>query len=63
MIMSGKMLLESLGNKHGEHRAVDAAKRIDAAMDKVIADARHLTRDRGREASTWQMGDAVAQAV
>jgi len=63
MIMSGKMLLEWLGRKRSEPRATEAAKRIDAAMDKVIAEAKHLTGDLGGKAGTREMGDAVAAAV
>ncbi|MBI4194566.1 MAG: isocitrate/isopropylmalate dehydrogenase family protein [Betaproteobacteria bacterium] len=63
MIMSGKMLFEWLGRKRNEPRATEAAKRIDAAMDKVIAEAKHLTGDLGGKASTSRMGDAVAAAV
>jgi 3-isopropylmalate dehydrogenase len=63
MIMSGKMLLEWLGRKRGEDKATQAAKRIDAAMDKVIAEGKHLTADLGGKAGTTQMGDAVAAAV
>ena len=32
-------------------------------MDKVIAEAKHLTSDLGGNASTQQMGDAIAAAV
>ena len=63
MIMSGKMLYEWLGRKRSEPKATQAAKLIDAAMDKVIAEAKHLTGDLGGKASTTQMGDAVAAAV
>ncbi len=63
LIMSGKMLLEWLGRKRNEPKAIEAAQRIDAAMDKVIAEARHLTPDLGGNASTMEMGDAVAAAV
>jgi 3-isopropylmalate dehydrogenase len=63
LIMSGKMLLEWLGRKHGEPKATQAAKAIDAAMDRVIAEAKHLTADLGGRASTTEMGDAVASAV
>jgi 3-isopropylmalate dehydrogenase len=63
LIMSGKMLLEWLGRKRGEPQAVAAAKLIDAAVDKVIAEARHLTADLGGKASTAQMGDAIVAAL
>jgi 3-isopropylmalate dehydrogenase len=63
MIMSGKMLFEWLGRKRNEPKATQAAKLIDAAMDKVIAEAKHLTGDLGGKASTTQMGDAVAAAI
>jgi isocitrate/isopropylmalate dehydrogenase len=32
-------------------------------MDKVIAEAKHLTGDLGGQASTTQMGSAVADAI
>jgi 3-isopropylmalate dehydrogenase len=63
MIMSGKMLLEWLGRKRSEPKATKAAQLIDTAMDKVIAEAKHLTGDLGGKASTTQMGDAVAAAI
>lgn len=63
MILSGKMLFEWLGRKRSEPRATEAAKRIDAAMDRVIAEAKHLTGDLGGKASTAEMGDAVAASV
>jgi 3-isopropylmalate dehydrogenase len=63
LIMSGMMLLEWLGRKRGEAKAVESAQRIDAAVARVIAEAKHLTPDLGGKASTAQMGDAVAAAV
>jgi 3-isopropylmalate dehydrogenase len=63
LIMSGKMLLEWLGRKRGEPKAVEAAKLIDTAMEKVIAEAKHLTADLGGTASTSQMGDAIVAAL
>ena len=39
LIMSGAMLLDWLGRKRSEPRAVDAARRIDAAVARVIAEA------------------------
>jgi 3-isopropylmalate dehydrogenase len=63
LIMSGKMLLEWLGRKHAEPKAIEAARLIDAAMERVIAEATSLTPDLGGKASTVQMGDAVAAAL
>ena len=63
MIISGQMLLQWLGRKHGEPKAIAAAERIRTAVDKVIAQAKCLTRDLGGNAGTTQMGDAIAAAV
>ena len=63
MIMSGQMLLQWLGRKHGEPKAIAAAERIRTAVDKVIAQAKCLTKDLGGNAGTSQMGDAIAAAV
>jgi 3-isopropylmalate dehydrogenase len=63
LIMSGQMLLEWLGRKRGEENATKAAQLIDAAVEKVIAEAKHLTGDLGGKASTTEMGDAIAAAV
>jgi 3-isopropylmalate dehydrogenase len=63
LIMSGQMLLEWLGRKRNEPNATKAAQLIDAAVDRVIAEARHLTPDLGGVAGTTAMGDAIASAV
>jgi len=63
LILSGKMLFEWLGRKRNEPKASAAAQRIDAAVDRVIAEAKHLTGDLGGRASTSEMGDAIAAAV
>ena len=63
MIMSGKMMLEWLGHKYNEPKAVETARVMDAAVDSVIAAAKHLTVDLGGKATTQQMGDAIAAAV
>ena len=63
MIMSGKMLLEWLGRRRGEQRAVDAAQRIETAVERVIAEAKHLTRDLGGAAGTTEMGAAIVAAI
>ncbi len=63
LVMSGAMLLEWLGRNRGDASALDAAKRIDAAVERVIAEAKWLTPDLGGTAGTTQMGDAIAKAV
>lgn len=63
MITSGQMLLAWLGRKRNEPTAVDAAQRIQNAVEKTITDAKHLTADLGGKASTQEMGDAIAEAV
>jgi 3-isopropylmalate dehydrogenase len=63
LIMPGRMLYEWLGRKRGEPKALEAARLIDAAVERVIAEAKHLTRDLGGAASTTEMGDAVVRAI
>src|SRR6266566_5929378 len=63
MIISGQMLLAWLGRKHNAPQATAAVSRILAAVTKVIATRKHLTRDLGGKASTSEMGDAIAAAV
>ena len=63
MIMSGKMLFGWLGQKHQEGRASKAANLVDAAMAKVISEAKFVTPDLGGKASTQEMGDAISEAI
>jgi len=59
MIVSAKMLLEWLGHKKKDSRALAAAGTIDRAVDAIIADGVSLTPDLGGTATTSQMGDAI----
>ncbi len=63
MIMSGQMLYEWLGHKHGEPKAVEAAALIERAVEAVIKEGKTLTGDLGGKASTSQMGDAIAARI
>jgi 3-isopropylmalate dehydrogenase len=63
MIVSAKMLLEWLGHKKGDARALTAAASIDRAIDEVIATRTDLTPDLGGKATTAQMGDAIVARV
>jgi 3-isopropylmalate dehydrogenase len=63
MIMSGQMLLAWLGRKHAEPKAVAAADSMLAAVERIMTEGRHVTKDLGGTAGTRQMGDAIAAAV
>lgn len=63
MIMSGKMLLEWLGRTRNDPKATAAARLIDAGVERVIAEAKHLTGDLGGNAGTKQMGDAIVAGL
>ncbi|MBO0759181.1 MAG: isocitrate/isopropylmalate dehydrogenase family protein [Bradyrhizobiaceae bacterium] len=63
MIVSGQMLLAWLGRKRAEPKATAAAGHIQTAVDKIVAEAKYLTRDLGGSASTQEMGDAIAASV
>ena len=63
MIMSGQMLFEWLGRKKNAPAATRAAQLIAAAVDRVIAEEKHLTADLGGKASTTEMGDAIVAAL
>jgi 3-isopropylmalate dehydrogenase len=63
MIMSGAMLLEWLGRKRRDEGALTAAARIEAAVERVIAEAKSLTPDLGGSSTTTGMGDAIARAI
>ncbi|MGH6665916.1 MAG: isocitrate/isopropylmalate dehydrogenase family protein [Pseudolabrys sp.] len=63
MIASGQMLMAYLGRKHKERKAIAAAGHMQAAIDKVVTEGKHLTKDLGGKASTQDMGNAIAHAV
>lgn len=55
-IWSGAMMLEHLGHS-------EAARAIEAAIERTIADERLRTRDMGGRASTSELGKAIAEAL
>jgi isocitrate/isopropylmalate dehydrogenase len=50
------MMLRHLGE-------VDAAARLQGAVERVYAEGRHVTRDIGGSASTREFTDAVIECV
>ena len=63
MIVSGQMLMDWLGRKHAEPKAVQAARLMEQAIERVIRERIALTGDLGGKATTSAMGDAIAAAV
>ncbi|MGC4112609.1 MAG: isocitrate/isopropylmalate family dehydrogenase [Nocardioides sp.] len=62
LILSNAMLLDWLGQRHESPQLVDAARRIDAAIDRVLADGPR-TPDMGGSATTDEFTGAVVEAV
>jgi isocitrate dehydrogenase (NAD+) len=56
LLMSGIMMLKHLGEQ-------SAAQRIEAALEKVYREAKHVTRDLGGKAGTQEFTDAVIEAL
>jgi isocitrate/isopropylmalate dehydrogenase len=61
--MSGQMLMGWLGRKHADAQATAAAEKMLAAVDQVVTQGKTVTRDLGGQASTQEMGAAIAAAV
>ena len=55
-IWTGAMMLDHLGH-------ADAARAVVAAIERVVAEAKVLTRDLGGKASTREVGEAVAALI
>ena len=53
----------AIGQNFMELQTIAAAKLIGRAVENVIAEAKHLTRDLGGSAGTREMGDAVAKRI
>jgi isocitrate dehydrogenase (NAD+) len=56
LILSGAMLLDHLGE-------LDAARRVRSAVDAVLVEGKHLTRDLGGRAGTTEIAEAIAARV
>ncbi|MBT9170424.1 MAG: Isocitrate dehydrogenase (NADP) [Actinobacteria bacterium] len=56
IILSGYLMLKHLGE--GE-----AAQRLLVAVEDVISDGEHVTRDLGGSATTWEMAEAIVEKL
>lgn len=63
MILSAAMMLDWLGQKHGNNALLDDGRRLRAAVEQVVARGDTLTRDLGGNASTEEAAAAVLQAM
>ena len=63
MILSVAMLLDWIGERHGLPRFCEAAKAIDAAVDRVLRDPEARTADLGGRNGCVAFGSLVARAI
>jgi 3-isopropylmalate dehydrogenase len=63
MILSGAMMLDWLGERHGVPEAKDAAKRIEAAVAQAFAGGDLLPGEFGGSASTSAISEAVLAQI
>jgi len=63
MILSVGMMLNWMGNKHGDRRLREAWRGIDAAVDRVLGARKVRTPDLKGKNSTSEFGSAVAEEV
>lgn len=61
-ILSAKMMLEMLGIRNKDERVIEAARRIDAAVERTLEQG-VSTPDLGGKATTSEFGDFVAAQV
>jgi 3-isopropylmalate dehydrogenase len=59
MILSAAMMLDWLGERHDDPRLVDAARRIESAVDAVFASSRLLPIELGGRDGTAAIAAAV----
>lgn len=62
-ILSAKMLLDWLAQKHNDSSAKEAADRIDKAVDQTLEEGKVVSRDLGGDAKTDEVGDEIAKKI
>jgi 3-isopropylmalate dehydrogenase len=62
-ILSAKMLLDWLAQKHDDKSAKEAADRIDNAVDLLLKEGKVLTRDLGGNSKTDEVGEEIAKKI
>lgn len=62
-VLSAAMMLDWLGDRHGDDAALGAARRIGAAVDLVLERGQALTPDLGGHARTTDVTEAIVAAL
>jgi 3-isopropylmalate dehydrogenase len=62
-VLSAAMMLDWLGERHGDVQAEGAARRIESAVAEVLRAGKPLTPDLGGQSTTSQVGDAVLKML
>lgn len=62
-ILSAKMLMGWLGDKHSDKSAEEAANLIERAVDLILKDGKVLTFDLGGSSKTYEVGDEIARNI
>ncbi|MEX2518251.1 MAG: isocitrate/isopropylmalate dehydrogenase family protein [Paracoccaceae bacterium] len=62
-VLSGSLMLRWLAQRHGDATLTEAADRIDAAVDRVLATGEAAPRDLGGAASCTEMTEAICRAL
>jgi len=62
-ILSGAMMFEWLGNKNKDARALEVGRRIQGAVEAILAEGQVRTPDLGGQSTTSQVGDAIASKL
>jgi len=62
-ILSAKMLMDWLADKHDDKSAKEAANRIERAVDSTLKEGKILPRDLGGSSRTNEVGDEIAKRI
>jgi 3-isopropylmalate dehydrogenase len=63
MLLSAAMMLDWLGERHGNAKCLDAARLLEASVDRVFAEKTVLTPEFGGKAGTAAVTKAVIAAI
>ncbi len=63
MVLSGAMLLDYIGDKFSDPKAVEASKAVEVAVEAVILEGKTLTYDLGGNSKCSDVGTAIAEKI